>query len=156
MAEIKNNLAPRQPSLAYRLRTEKDAPPVVDWLGESPLLADQLLAAAGLKPALPRPRDRARDFLQALLADGPRSTLDIWQAAQEQGLAKRTLYRMRRVLKLRVKTATVNGRLLTFWLLKGQELPAEAISTDIDVPSLEPWLAPLREKYPGNPLADED
>jgi hypothetical protein len=33
-------------------------------------------------------------FLTAFLEDGPRPTLDIWQAAQEQDLGKRTLQRV--------------------------------------------------------------
>jgi hypothetical protein len=153
MAQVKNNLGPLQPSLAYRIQAQPGSEPVIEWLGESPLSADQLLAAAGLKPALPGPRDRARDFLFAFLDAGPRTTLDIWQAAQELGHSQRTLRRVRRQMKIRSQTVTLNGRVLTYWLLPGQQLPLEANAPD--APSLEPWLAPLREQYPVNPLADE-
>jgi hypothetical protein len=156
MAQIKNNLGPRQPSLGYRIVSGDAGQPVVEWLGESNLGADQLLAAAGRKPYLPGPRDRARDFLFAFLEAGPRSTLDIWRAAQAEGLARRTLQRLRPQLKISFKTAWVNNRLLTYWLLEGQQLPPDIAPRDPEIPSLEPWLAPLREKYPVNPLADDD
>jgi hypothetical protein len=156
VAQIKNNLGPRQPSLAYRLQTHETGEPVVEWLGDSPLSADQLLVAAGLKPALPRPRDRARDFLLAFLANGPRSTLDICQAAEEQGLSKRTLQRVRPRMKIDRKKVWANNRLLTYWLLEGQKLPADIDPPNPDIPSLEPWLAPLREKFPGDPLDDDE
>src|SRR5262249_30251389 len=120
-----------------------------------PLSADQLLAAAGRKPFLPGPRDRARDFLFAFLDEGPRSTLDIWEAAKDAGHAKRTLQRVRSQMKIRVNTVWVKTRLLTYWLLPGQELPADLTPPNPEVPSLEPWLAPLREQYPTNPLEEE-
>jgi hypothetical protein len=152
MAQIKNNLGPRQPSLAYRIQAQVDGFPVIEWLGTSELNADQLLTAAGMKPGLPTPREIARDFLAAFLEDGPRCTLDIWRAAKEQGIARRTLQRIRPDMDIETSKVWVKNRLLTFWLLEGQTLPAEIESRDPDVPSLEPWLAPLREQYPPDPL----
>src|SRR5439155_15801283 len=35
MAQVKNNLAPPQPSLAYEVRAADGAPPAVAWLGPS-------------------------------------------------------------------------------------------------------------------------
>jgi hypothetical protein len=154
MAQIKNNLGPRQPSLAYRIQVQEAALPVLEWLGEHPLSADQLLAAAGRKPYLPGPRDRARDFLFAFLDAGPRSTLDICEAAEEQGLSQRTLQRLRKRMNIRTTTLWVNNRRLTYWLLPGQDLPAELKSPEEEAYSLEPWLAPVREQYPLDPLED--
>jgi hypothetical protein len=156
MAQIKNNLGPRQPSLAYRIKTTESGLPVLEWLGEHPLSADQLLAAAGMKPYLPGPADRARDFLLAFLDDGPRTTIDIWDAAKEQGISRRTVQRLRNKLDIRSKDACVSGRHLTYWLLPSQDLPQDIEPTDPDIPSLEPWLAPLREQYPPNPLDDDE
>jgi AAA domain len=178
MAQIKNNLAPRQPSLAYRLQAAvhvvassagvvpsppEPAPvaphspdhatiPVIEWLGPSPLTADELLAAGGMKPYLSRPCDRAKEFLLNFLDAGPRSTIDIWQAGEQEGHAKRTLQRVSALMSIRSKTAMVNNRQLTFWLLKDQKLPPDVDPKDPDIPSLEPWLAPLREQYPDDPL----
>ena len=95
MAQIKNNLAPPQISLTYRLQASggklptcpRDAgpspdyatTPVIEWLGESTLTADQLLAAAGRKPYLPGQSDKAKEFLLSFLDAGPRSTIEIWR-----------------------------------------------------------------------------
>jgi hypothetical protein len=156
LAQIKNNLGPHQPSLAYRIVAGEDAQPTVQWLGQNPLGADQLLTAAGLRPPLPGPRDRARDFLFAVLEAGPQSTLAIWSAAQGKNLSRRTLQRVRVALKIRVKTIWVKDRLLTYWLLPGQKVPVPGGPPAADIPSLEPWLAPLREQYPTTPLDEEE
>jgi hypothetical protein len=181
MAQIKNNLAPREPSLAYRLHSAaqvvassaalvssspEGAPlaaesrdhattPVIEWLGESPLSADQLLAAAGIKPCLLRPRDKAKEFLLNFLDAGPRSTIDIWQAGKQDGHSKRTLQRAAKGLSIHSKTVMTNNRQLTYWLLEHQKLPPDVDPKDPDIPSLEPWLAPLREQYPADPLDDD-
>src|SRR5438876_129018 len=43
MAQIKNNFATRQQSLAYRIVGQDGAEPTLEWLGLNPLTADQLL-----------------------------------------------------------------------------------------------------------------
>jgi hypothetical protein len=53
LAQVKNNLAPPQPSLAYRV-VAAGAAPTVSWLGRTDDTADSLLAAAyGPPPRLP-------------------------------------------------------------------------------------------------------
>jgi hypothetical protein len=126
--------------------------PVIEWLGECQLTADQLLAAAGLKPYLPKPADKAREFLLNFLDAGPRSTIEIWSAGEQEGHKRRTLQRAAQSMSIRSKTVMVDNRQLTFWLLKNQKLPASIDPKDPDIPSLEPWLAPLREQYPDDPL----
>jgi hypothetical protein len=168
MAQIKNNLAPPQISLTYRLQAsggklptcphsspDHATTPVIEWLGESQLSADQLLAAAGMKPYLPRPADKAREFLLNFLDAGPRSTIDIWNAGEQDGHKRRTLQRAAESMSIRSKTVMVDNRQLTFWLLKNQKLPASIDPKDPDIPSLEPWLAPLREQFPDDPLDGE-
>ena len=77
MAQIKNNLAERQPSLAYRVVPgAADNAPTIDWLGPSPLSGDQMLAGRGTTPKLLR--DRAAQLLLDLLAPGPRPTRNMW------------------------------------------------------------------------------
>jgi len=156
MAQIKNNLGPRQPSLAYRIDSQEAGLPRLEWLGSSPLSADQLLAGAEVKPCQPAPSLRASDFLLTFLDEGPRSTLDIWKAAKEQGLSRRTLQRIRTKIDVRTRTVWSANRALTYWLLPGQQLAPGMIDPPAaDVPSLEPWLAPIREQYPDDPLEDE-
>jgi hypothetical protein len=166
MAQIKNNLGPRQPSLAYRIDSHEAGLPRLEWLGPSPLSADQLLAGAEIKPSQPSPCLRAIDFLLAFLESGPRSTLDIWEAAKEIGIARRTLQRVRPKIDVRTRTVWSQNRALTFWLLPGQQVSKQVDPANVDmrnstfevaddVPSLEPWLAPIREQYPHDPLEED-
>jgi hypothetical protein len=148
LAHVKNNLGPLQPSLAYEVRSVAGAPPVLSWLGTSPRTADELLA----KPVadVRRPLERAKDFLSGFLQGGPRTTREIWAAAQPEGFSARTLQRAREEMEIRFQQQYVDGKKISHWLLKGQRLPAS------EVPDLEEWLAPLREKYPPSTPLDED
>jgi hypothetical protein len=125
-------------------------PVTVTWHGPSPWTAEQLVGAA--PPAAPQ-RPRAREFLAAFLEAGPRTSADIWAAAREQRLTRRTLDRAKRDLKLRSARVWADGQRLSYWLLPHQELPA-AVAADSDS-DLEPWLKPVRDKYgDSDPLAD--
>lgn len=154
IAQTKNNLASLQPSWSYRVEV-RDGVPSVAWLGECDQRADDLLAAAGRKPCPPSPRARVRDFLYAFLDDGPRPTVEIWPAAKALGLSRATLRRVRKQDRLRRESVLVNNRRLTYWLLPGQQLPPDLAAADPECPSLEPYLAPLREQFPTTPLDEE-
>jgi hypothetical protein len=149
LAQVKNNLAPPQPSLAYELLTQPGTPVELLWKGTSPWTANQLLGARGL----PR-RERARIFLAALLEQGPRTSGDIWTIAREQGFSERTLHRARRDLNAQSVRVWTGGARRNYWLLPGQQLP-EGLTPEDGAADLEQWLAPLREKYPSpTPLDD--
>ncbi len=153
LAQVKNNLAPTQPSLAYVVIPQPTGPPQLSWLGTIPWTADQLLA--GGKSTLPRTeRDRACDFLTLFLADQPRTSREIWAAARERDLSDRTIERAKMELSIRSVRVYAEHQRCSYWLLPGQELPATVPAED-DPPDLEQWLAPLREKYPpSTPLDD--
>lgn len=150
MAQLKNNLASVQTSLAYELRARDDAVEL-SWVGPCDLTAEQLLS----KPqrTILHGNKLALEFLSAFLAAGPRSTRDIWDAAQEHNLFPKTLQRACAPLDIRFKTVWVDGTRLTFWLLPGQTLPGADPSDPDD--DLEPYLAALRVQYPTTPLDDE-
>ena len=122
MAQIKNNLAPAQPSLVYELSAPQTGPLSVHWPGQSPLTATQLLTPkrTGRPPVL---RDQARDFLAALLEKGPRTSRDIWTEARQVGLTEHTLQRAKEVLEVRSVRVWANGQRLSYWLLPHQKLP---------------------------------
>jgi AAA domain len=95
--------------------------------------------------------DRAAAFLAAVLADGPLAVRDVWTAAQAQGLSRRTLGRAKEELGVRSVWIRVEGQPVCHWAISR----AEPTPSEHDETSLEPWLAPLREKYPGpTPLDD--
>jgi len=100
LAQIKNNLAGPQPTLAYRIVRESCIPPRLHWLGPTSLTADQLLGH-NRKPDPLFPREHARDFLAELFQSGPQLTSMVWDAAQAQGLKKRTIQSARHDLSIR-------------------------------------------------------
>ena len=108
LAQVKNNLAPAQPSLAYRVAPHEDGPPTLSWLGRPAWTADQLLAGRPSTGHAPQ-RDRAVDFLTAFLADGPRTSREVWAAAQEQGLSERTIERAKHELAVRSVRVYIGG-----------------------------------------------
>jgi len=155
MAEIKNNLAGPQPALAYRVHRRDDAPPLLEWLGPTSWTAEQLLYRNGKKPIGPTPREKACTFLASFLEAGPRPTLDIWQEAQRLGLKKRTMRYARHCLSIRSLSVMTDNKLLTWWLMPGQTLP-DSIPPEQRPDDIEDLLAPLRARYPGDPLDDID
>jgi hypothetical protein len=147
-AQVKNNLAPPQPSLAYTLTHEGLQLPTVHWLGPADWTAESLLAArVGAAPATEL--DRARDFLADFLAEGARTSRDVWAAAREEKLSARTIERAKKELEVRSVRSWADGQRLSHWLLPGQTMPETA------PPDLEPWLAALREQYPPSTPLDE-
>jgi hypothetical protein len=160
LAQVKNNLAPLQPSLGYELVSRDHAPPALSWLGPSRWGADELLAWQR-PPTRITPRDRAREFLLTFLQAGPRTSRDIWTAALDLHLTEPTLRRAKSDLAIRSRRVWAAGRRLSYWMLPGQRLPAEPAApappsgTDEDAGDLEPWLSPLRQQYPPlTPLDD--
>jgi hypothetical protein len=146
LAQVKNNLGPRQPSLAYEVKAGAGGQPVVCWGEALAWSADELLGSAAARRR-EVPRDRARGLLVDLLALGPRLLSDIWAEAQKARLTESTLRRAADELGVRSQRVWREGRVQSWWLLPNQELP----DVPEGVPSLEKWIAPLREKYPPLP-----
>ncbi len=152
LAQVKNNLAPPQPSLSFALHSSP-AGLHLHWLGPSSWSADDLLAAASVRRTRPQ-RDRAVDFLAAFLADGPRTSRDVWDAALAQGLSRRTMFRARRQLEVRVVPVREGRRKSNYWLLPGQRVPS-GHPPDAALADLEARLAALQEEFPPpTPLDD--
>jgi hypothetical protein len=155
LAEVKNNLAGRQPSLAYAFRPGKGgAAPTLTWHGPSPLTGDQLLAAAAAAPpALPK-RERAGAFLKAALENGPRTFRDLWELARRERLSKQTLTRAKGDLGIRSVKVWAGGKRLSYWLLPYQQLP-EGLTAEDATPELDEYLARLNEQYPPSAPLDD-
>jgi hypothetical protein len=149
-AQVKNNLAAPQPSLAYEVVAGSAAVPTLCWRGPCEWTADEILGVR----ARAVPRQRAADFLAAFLEAGPRSAREVWEAARQRHLAERTLNRAKRELKVRSLRVPVEGVPRSYWLLPGQKFPDSLPSHDAPA-DLESWLAPLRERFPpATPLDD--
>lgn len=151
LAMVKNNLAPPQPSLAFEILNDAGGLKI-SWLGTSSLSAFDILTASRAAPDTSL--RRAQDFLSDILRNGALTTEEIWKAAAKGRHAQRTLYRARLSLKIRAEEVTLDGRRLTYWLLENQKLP-DTIPEESRPPDLEPWLAPLRQRYPPKTPLDD-
>lgn len=143
LAENKNNLGPPQPSLAYRLVGAGSAA-TVEWLGASPLCADQL--GGGRKPS---PKvEAACEFLLEFLKDGPRTSREVRAAARKQSIASRTLNRAAKTLKAKTRHLWRNHTQHTYWLLDGQCIPISA-SPDGAPDEFDRYLADIEKQRSG-------
>jgi RecA-family ATPase len=156
LAQLKNNVAAPQPSLAYQVHQPEGAPATLTWLGPSAWTANELLLGR-LPQTMSRdqPRDLAADFLLDLLADGPRTSRHVWAAAQAQGITRRTLQRAKQQLEVRSVRFWAEGQRVSFWLLKGQSLPP-GFAPDAGVAEVDAYFHELQERYPPPSPFDEE
>jgi hypothetical protein len=143
LAAPKSNLVKEAPSLGFRVKTDGDGRPVVEWAGPVGLSADDL----GRRPEKPeralRPQDRASDWLRGELAGGPRKAGDLLAAAAAAGIPERTLRRAK--ADLGVKAQQVHDPKAQqsewYWYDPSAAWPAAA-----PFPRPRPWrLDPLGE-----------
>jgi hypothetical protein len=147
LAQVKNNLAPPQPTLTYTVDTPGTARARLTWLGPIPWTADQVLATAAKAAPQIRLVELAREFLQEALKDGPRTSRELWPMAQARRLRARTLRRAKLDLQIRSVRIWADGKRLSYWVMPGQHLPP-GTAPDAAIPDLEEYLAPLREQFP--------
>jgi hypothetical protein len=145
LAQVKNNLAPPQPSLAFELAQSEGQAATLNWLGPVDATADGLLGRPRRMGREPTALEAATAFLAAALANGPLKVAEVWKRATERGVTRRTLARAKDELDVRSEWVTEEGRPVSYWLLPHQQAPRPLVD---DENSLEPWLAPLREKFP--------
>jgi hypothetical protein len=123
--------------------------PTVRWLGRSPYTANELLMAAGRKCT---PRDEAADFLEKMLAGGPRTFSEIRKAAKKARLSFRTVERAKKALGIRSQREYRQGEPVSYWLLEDQELAAEHYDDYV----VDQMIRKLRAGLPGYPPRDEE
>jgi hypothetical protein len=140
LAQTKNNLAQPQPSLAYRLRSTAQGGAIVEWLGPTLWTADDLSAG----PSVTRPREKAKNFLLAALATGPRRAGEVTAAAQRVGLSATTLDRARAELGVLIQSFRVDGKRQYYWFLQSHQIPPHLTPDEDD---LEKYLRPIRQDY---------
>ena len=114
---VKSSLAEIGPSIGYQIQDGK-----FYWTGISHLTADNVLAPAPReeeKSAV----DEAIDFLEELLADGPRPSKEILKEARNVGIAERTLNRAKTQAGVKVKRFGEQGKRgggIWYWYLDRQ------------------------------------
>ncbi|MCA9312596.1 MAG: AAA family ATPase [Phycisphaerales bacterium] len=96
---VKNNLAPDTAGLAYELVADSPgAVPFVRW-DPTPIVTpvDELMGAT-VEPGAEGAVEEAKDWLEAMLADGPVPAAEILAAAERDGIRERTLNRAKKAL----------------------------------------------------------
>jgi hypothetical protein len=100
LAVSKCNLADPPPSLGYRVNSDADGRPVIEWLEPLDIRANAL----GVIPTETlRPREKAIEWLRQQLANGPRKSSEIMALAAAGAIPERTLLRAKYELDVRSK-----------------------------------------------------
>lgn len=96
IVQIKSSLAPAGPSIGYTLDPARG----FLWAGLSPLTAADLLGSDLVKKEKTK-MEQAGEFLRDVLKDGPMEAKEIEAAANDDGIAKRTLNRAKKELNIK-------------------------------------------------------
>jgi DNA polymerase I-like protein with 3'-5' exonuclease and polymerase domains len=126
----KGNLAAAKdsPTWLYTISTTEEGVPYVEWLHKSPHTSRSLLRA--LDPEDTSTLGEAKRLLERLLADGPRRSDEVEQAAKQLSISPRTLHRARAALGVEPRPVTSPpSTKVDHWLLSLPPLPPED-STD--------------------------
>ena len=116
LAVSSSNLAQLAPSLLYEIHTatvrgdtgEQIVTAEIACVGESDATGSDLLGPHESKNE-PSALDDAVDFLLTELADGPRPSVEVKEAAAEAGISEKTLYRAKNKLEIGVSKAGYQG-----------------------------------------------
>ncbi len=156
LAQVKNNLGPPQPSLAFEVAQPEGQAPTLNWLGPVTATAEELAGAARRRGPAPVKRQSAVAFLTELLAGGPVKVRDIWERVLKEGLSPHTVRDARKDLGIQSRKVMEDGRGVTYWLLPGQRLPGED-RPEAEMDEIDRQLQELSRLYPPKtPLEDDD
>lgn len=118
MLPAKNNLAPDSGGLAYRVDGASNGALVVTWESEPVRMsADEALALNTEADAGASKAEDAREWLRDLLAEGPKPAKDIEALAEQDGIAFRTVERVKH--SLGVESVRVEG--VRCWSLRVED-----------------------------------
>jgi hypothetical protein len=119
LACMKSNLAAMPPSLGFRIVSAGDGRPRLEWQGEVPRTADDLVAPVRRRgEAVPR----AVCFLQERLAAGFCNRQVVLEEAARLGISFRTLERAKQELWVVSRQRREEGRNVWYWGLRECEL----------------------------------
>lgn len=124
LAATKANLGPKPPSLRYRVVEAENGAARIEWLGASSRNADQLVGSLTATPSTAEEVLRSV-ILPRLQSQGPMLSKDGDAILREHGVLSRdTINRAK--AKLGIKSHQRQIGTEWWWLLKGQEIPADA------------------------------
>lgn len=99
IAQVKSNLGPSPSALSFQMASspERGGHPRIEWLGESPYGANDLLLTSAYSNA-PTKKERAKVFIKNALQNGPVRATEMYRLATDRGLSERTLKRAKKEL----------------------------------------------------------
>jgi hypothetical protein len=156
LAQVKNNLAAPQPSLAFEV-AQAEGGPTLRWLGPVAASAEDLVGMARRRGREPVQRKGAAAWLSEVLAGGPVKVRDVWERAVREGLAVRTVRRAaQEELGIRSVMVMEDGRRVNYWLLPGQSLVGHGQAVE-ELDEVDLQLRELERLYPSRtPLEDAE
>jgi hypothetical protein len=103
LVNIKNNLAPRAAPLTFVIDPLDEHRARLVWTtAPSDVDVESVVKrVVPERPEEPGAKEEAEAFLRAILADGAQWSADIRRAAEQNGIARRTLFRAKRELRIR-------------------------------------------------------
>lgn len=100
LVNLKQNLSVKPPGVAYRIRSNADDLPVIEWEpGPVDIAPEELLGHDS--GSVRRERDDVIEWLKRILGDGPRDSVDVEQLAINKGFSESTLKRAKKELGVR-------------------------------------------------------
>jgi hypothetical protein len=155
LAQVKNNLAPPQPALAFEVAQPDGEAPRLHWLGPVEATADDLVLPVRRRGPQPIKRRGAAAFLKELLAGGPMRVRDIWERAGKEDFGSRTLRDAKNDLGIRSAMVMEDGRRVNYWLLHGQAPPGQDRPEE-EMDDFDRRLKELSEMFPPTTPLDDD
>lgn len=113
----KMSVGPLPPGMAFSIKEGEKYKPYVRFEGESVKLGVEEM----LTGAKPRPIDEAVEFLKKNLKDGPKSSKDLVEMAEDEGISKRTLDRAKKRLPIDSNQVFSDEGQYWVWELKKQK-----------------------------------
>jgi hypothetical protein len=154
LAQVKNNRAAPQPSLAFQVTRPEGGAPALHWLGPVAVTADDLLAPVRRPGPEAGPRDAACAFLRRVLAGGPVAAREVWKRAEQEGITFGTLKRAKKAVPVLTDWVPVNGLPISYWRLPGQHPSPDGVPAEESDPLFK-RLRELEERHPSrSPLDD--
>ena len=144
LSVTKSNFCDAPSSLRFRIRPDSEGRPTLEWLGPVALTANQICRPEST-PARLSARDRATVWLAHELANGPRLSSEIYEAAAKASISDRTLERAKKLLRIGTHRLSRNGRSESYWYDPSAPWPKDAPirkPLHLSLPAL-PELEPL-------------
>jgi hypothetical protein len=128
LAMVKCNVAPLSVSRIFCVATASNGHPQIEWIGESALSADALIARRAEAESSDDPSGGIDEWLRLFLAGGPILKGDVMRAAKLEGFSERSVYRAAKRLAVLQKRGGFAKELRSWWSISTSSSASSASS----------------------------